>query len=495
MTTNHLLRFRWHGSWDRLFSQGLPKKLQRVLTHWLASQRWFLDKEKPIRQIELKDSFSVIIQNHFIWWLILQSNSSRLYQLPLALLSEAASGVIAQIEGHQSGYLVDAWHWHPFAQAMLQFIAGQGPAPHTPLKAWKLASIETDHPALLLNREHSNTAIQFDERYFLKAFRSITPGPQPEEEMGRELTRRVFPHVTHMLGGFALNCSSEPISLAVLSNYAKTLGSGWDWLLAKLQQPDEENKKIILDAIKQLGTRTAELHLTLAQPCNNDAFTPLPFDHHSYEALQQRVLHRLKRTQSHLRQQRFAHPHRKKQIDEFLELARKYHSDGAGLSSYTSWLMHRIHGDYHLGQVLRTDNDWLIIDFEGEPLRPLSERRAKDLPWRDVAGMLRSFSYLTLTAIKNAEVQSLRELTDVTIAIPSTFLFGYQIAMEKKYSQAEISLAVREMLPLYELEKALYEIEYELNTRPDWLNIPLVSAVQLLRAVKSDAFAGSSNVN
>jgi len=216
----------------------------------------------------------------------------------------------------------------------------------------------------------------------------------------------------------------------------------------------------LMESVQLLGQRTAELHRCLAQPSNNPNFAPEPFGQREYDALCARIVERYNILWN-LTKMRKGSPIRElfKRKDTLLAITQ--------LPFIPIMLnRQRIHGDYHLGQVLRTENDWLIIDFEGEPMRPLHERRAKDLCLRDLAGMIRSFAYLAGVS-------------------DSTFPNQLQEVFMKGYVNAEPSFfnpSSYQLLLLYVLEKTLYEIEYELASQrgPEWLLIPLSGAVILL---------------
>lgn len=423
--------------------------------------------------VRLEKAWPAKVAERTVWWCIVEANSqgvSRRYQLPMVLLKELETGqVIATLNGAEQGYVVDAWTWPPFAEWILQAMGGEEKPAH--LASWHEGSLRTDLKATPILKEQSNTALSLEGTYFLKAIRALAPGIQPEEEMGRELTARSFAHTIPMLGGLALTTQPESTSLAVLSKFTASLGSGWEWLLASVKAPPNNsaeaqwghipsNSDLLLESAHSLGQRTAELHRCLAQPSDDPAFAPEPFGQSDYDALCARILERYE-VLRHLTQLHNGSPIRElfKREDILLAITRQPFNP-------TTLKRHRIHGDYHLGQVLRTENDWLIIDFEGEPLRPLSERRAKDLCLRDVAGMIRSFAYLS-------------GITDSPFPneLRQAFMDGY-VKVEPSISNP----ASNQLLLLYVLEKALYEIEYELATQRghDWLLIPLAGAVILL---------------
>ncbi len=388
----------------------------------------------------------------------------------MVLLKELSAGqVIATLSGAEAGYIIDAWTWPPFVEWMLQLMARSETAPH--LTSWHEGTLRTDLQATPILKEQSNTSVTLGDTYFLKAIRSLVSGIQPEEEMGRELTARSFPHTIPMLGGLSLTTLPASTSLAVLSKFVASKGSGWEWLLASVKAPSgisaeaqweriPSNSGILLESAHLLGQRTAELHRCLAQPSDDAAFAPEPFGQSDYDTLCARILKRYE-VLWNLTKLHNGSPIRDlfKREDILLAITRQ---------SFIPTMLkrHRIHGDYHLGQVLRTANDWLIIDFEGEPLRPLSERRAKDLCLRDIAGMIRSFGYLS-------------GVTDSPFPneLRQAFMAGY-VKTEPSISNPSSN----QLLLLYVLEKTLYEIEYELATQRgmDWLLIPLAGAVGLL---------------
>jgi len=478
------LHIRWYGRWETLLERGLPDRWAKLLSRWMSRQRWYLGKEDRAPILHLEQGWPIEIAGRTVWWCILKAFSqgvTRQYQLPMVVLKEAGLGqAIATLAGAEAGYVVDAWTWPPFAQWVLRVMAGDEQVDY--LTAWKQAALRTDLAAKPLLKEQSNTAVTLGESYFLKAIRSLTAGIQPEEEMGRELTARSFPHTIPLLGGLILSTVPNSISLAVLSKFVPSLGSGWEWLLASISKkgmeepchtptvlrrsvpPDQDrvpsNGNALIESAHLLGQRTAELHHCLAQPSNDPAFAPEPFGQEDYDTLCSRIIERYEILWS-LTKHHKGSPIRAlfNREDTLLEITQQPFIP-------TTLQRHRIHGDYHLGQVLRTENDWLIIDFEGEPLRPLNERRAKDLCLRDVAGMINSFGYLGGVADSSFPCK-----------LSQAFLEGY-VKTEPSISNASSN----QLLLLYVLEKTLYEIEYELVTKrgPDWLLIPFSGVVILL---------------
>lgn len=467
------LHLHWYGRWESLLSNGLPRRWANVLGRWMGRQRWYLGKSDRPPTLQLVKTWRLDVAGQRVWWCILEGNDhvvTRQYQLPIVLLKEMGIGqVIATLHGAEQGYIVDAWTWPPFAEWLLRVMAGKESADH--LASWHDGPLRTDLTATPILKEQSNSAVTLGETYFLKALRAITLGVQPEEEMGRELTARSFTHTIPMLGGLSLTTQPESTSLAVLSKFVPSLGSGWEWLLASLQELMQipsllrwdqipSNSATLVESARLLGQRTAELHRCLAQPSDDPAFAPEPFGQSDYDALCARILKRYETLWNLTRH------HNGAPITELFNREETLLTIIQQPFIPTTLKRQRIHGDYHLGQVLRTENDWLIIDFEGEPLRPLNERRAKDLCIRDVAGMIRSFAYLS-------------GVTD------SPFPGELSVAFKEGYVKADPSISnpsSNQLFFLYMLEKTLYEIEYELVTRRgmDWILIPFSAAFMML---------------
>lgn len=464
--TNELPVLRRLGPWDKVFAKPLSDRLQLAINRWVEKQRWYLEKAVNYSTLAIEDATLIHVEAQDIWWLRLKYTSSAFsalpenihYQLPLFFDSQASvppPNCIARIEGRQNGYVIDAWQNLHFVN---WFVSGQAPpfierhhfCNTPPVDFSELAFKQIDDG-------QSNTSYLLGNRYFLKILRRLLPGNQPEAEMASELTRRGSSNTIPLISSWDWKLPDGHASLAMLSAAIEHLGTGWNWLQ---QCPSVE----LLPAIEQLGEATAALHLLLALPSNDPAFSPEPIDVH---ALQNRWQQRLVSTMSLV--QAVPSITTNDLGKAFLQLAQQHLSSGWPIPSSTATKAHRIHGDYHLGQVLRTINQWYIIDFEGEPLRPLEERRAKDLPWRDVAGMLRSFGYLHHTLARQGISFPLEETRQA-------FLNAYSERLDPSTQASMLT-----WLPHYELEKALYEIEYEIRSRPDWLEIPLSAAVKLLQ--------------
>jgi maltose alpha-D-glucosyltransferase/alpha-amylase len=433
---------------------------EKQLFRWLNQQRWFLEKQLGQQAFDTEAVHHCQAGKHPVWWLLIRTKSKQgtiYYQLPLAIISKRpkqTKHVIAKLNGESTGYLVDAWQ-EPWFIAWL-FSQWQSSTPPEfleiwcdPKQRWKKVSTASIHE---VDEGQSNQAFTLGNHYFLKVQRRLVPGPSVDEEMCRELTQRGSNSTIPLLA--SMQWKTVPLSspMAQLSPAIEHIDNGWNWLM--------QQKEMSANALQLLGQRTAELHQQLALPSDDDAFAP---ERVNRRQLKLRWTKRLKHTLTLL------HEHTSPLAESFKKLAQQFLQQGWNLPKECTTLAHRVHGDYHLGQVLRTKNDWLIIDFEGEPLRPINERRAKDLPWRDVAGMVRSLEYLHAVLKKKRRRFPIEDARDA-------YLAGYSAIIDSESKEELLN-----WLPHYELEKALYEIEYELRSRPDWLEIPLSAAVKLLQ--------------
>jgi len=385
-------------------------------------------------------------------------------------------------------------------------------------------------PARTGSAEQSNTSILYGNSMILKLFRRLQPGENPDAEIGRFLTEVAhYPRIPAFLGDIRATGSpdapqSEQTTLAMLQGLIENQGDGWQFTLDQLARyyeavapiplpadpidpidtgpppsfldsigadplpaPAREYAGPSLEAAALLGRRTAELHLALATPSINAAFQPEPFTATALADSAARVraqialaLEALKRALPSLP----AEPADAATLILSRRTALLAEADAvAQIPPEQAGLRIRIHGDYHLGQVLCARGDYFILDFEGEPARPLTERRAKQSPLRDVAGMLRSFSYAAYAALDHftqRHPNPARTLEPWALlwqhAVSTQFLAAWRttIASDAALNQlAPPPVPADRLLKAYLLEKALYELLYELNNRPAWVHLPL----------------------
>ncbi len=394
-------------------------------------------------------------------------------------------------------------------------------------------------PARTSSAEQSNTSILYDQKLILKLFRRLQPGENPDVEIGRFLTEVAhFPRIAPFLGEIrGRNNNGEQTTLAMLQGLVENEGDGWEFTLDELARyyesvstlalpPDtgappsfltelpssgepssaipaeaREHAGLSLDAAALLGRRTAELHLALATPTDNPAFTPEPFTPDALAADVTRIRAQITGALDALKRAFNTLPDELTTDSAALILSRRAQLFArahaiAEIPPAEAGMRIRIHGDYHLGQLLRSRNDYVILDFEGEPARPLAQRRAKQSPLKDVAGMVRSFSYAAYSALDRfaqrnpSAARSLEPWAQLWQNAASTaFLDAWRATMAaaeptpaRNPSAAHLTpqpLQAQRLLNAYLLEKALYELLYELNNRPAWVRIPLAGILSL----------------
>ena len=400
-----------------------------------------------------------------------------------------------------------------------------------------LAKVDRWPDPAVYGGQQSNTSAVFDSHAILKLFRRTGRGINPDLEIGRYLTEASpFPHVPAVLGGLELVDNQRQVAtVALLQEYVANEGDAWQLALDELNRylevvtseygeidpgpetlphasplelahadvPEAAQQVIgpILTMAALLGQRTAELHNALAAPTETASaeFAPLPFTVHYQRSLYQSMRTQVHQTLRTLRS-RWA------TIDESLQpgVARILEREDAIVAWFQkltagpiSASRIRCHGDYHLGQVLYTGRDFLIIDFEGEPDRPVSERRIRRSPLRDVAGMLRSFHYATSTALLTqlpatvtgqAACEGARRWLEVWYLWNSAaFLRGWLTHLDVPGLIPEDPEALRALLDAFVAEKLLYELRYELNNRPDWIQVPLYGLLQVTDTLNPSA--------
>jgi maltokinase len=319
--------------------------------------------------------------------------------------------------------------------------------------------------------EQSNSSMVFDEELILKAFRRLEPGINPELELLRFLTEYGFQNIAALGGWYAYSGKQMDATLGVLQKFVHG-DDGWELALDELGTAPQR----FVGRVRRLGEVTGRMHSVLGSDSNDPNFRPEQPSVESLGLLTATVDEQIERIFLEL-------PAENEALDPI-------RGRGEEVRDHLRMLTHagsvgrviRTHGDYHLGQTLYADDDWIILDFEGEPARGLAERRRKRSPLRDVAGMLRSFAY----AASASELQR-------GVVAPETwehdareeFLAGYRETADPTLLPVGEE-AMRRLLTVFELEKAVYELRYELDNRPDWVRIPVAGIVRLLEEASSD---------
>jgi maltose alpha-D-glucosyltransferase/alpha-amylase len=513
----------------RLLAETLYRRLlQDVLPGFLATRRWFAAKGERIESFE--------IRQHVIWkdkqneWLLarlqvnLAGDITQTYSLPLALRWEKESeeqlravwpDTLAKVRSRaRMGLLYDAFADETFCHKLLEAMShnAQIPVDGGLLKFSSTAAfpgLVGEDPARLPVRrsavESSNTTIRYGEQLFLKGYRLLQWGINPELEMGRFLTDiSPYDRIVPLAGALEYEDADGTVAtLALLQGYVPNQGDAWQYTLDTLTrflqdcllQPEAIQARLdtlhnaYLHCMHILGQRTSELHRALAVETDDLLFDPEPITPEDLRVWNQRVCTEAIQTLEQLERQQANLPKALQKQARQLLTAR---------DTVLAWIQSlrpeavqavktRYHGDYHLGQVLMANNDFILIDFEGEPSRSLEERRRKHSALRDVAGMLRSFNYAAysaltqLTADRPADYALLEPFAkDWEHRTAQAFLSGYQEAVGGCSVYPEDPAAAQALIQLFVLEKALYELRYELANRPDWVHVPLGGLCELL---------------
>ncbi|MEO6495959.1 MAG: sugar phosphotransferase [Solirubrobacteraceae bacterium] len=316
-----------------------------------------------------------------------------------------------------------------------------------------------------IGAEQSNSSVVFGEELILKVFRRVEPGINPDLEISRFLTERGFEHIPGLAGWYEIEGRNLDATLGMLQRFVSGARDGWELALEELASDPEA----FLERVTSLGEVIGRLHAVLGSDASDPAFSPEVPSTESLGLLTATIDEEIERIFMELgdRPEAAEIAGRGEEVRDLLRMLTQVAVGGRVI---------RHHGDLHLGQTLLADGHWLVLDFEGEPARPLAERRRKRSPLRDVAGMLRSFSY----AVSASEQQTGTSAPEGwEQRARDAFLAGY-------HQTVDVSLlppgqaATEQLLAIFELEKAVYELRYELNNRPDWVRIPVAGILRLL---------------
>ena len=436
------------------------------LAAWLPGQRWFAGKGTPITGLTITADTVLIAGDPGLRHLIAavaQDSGTERYQVLAGMreqipdrLRHAVIGPAGPLAPGQIGY--DALHDPQLTSWLLAAMARQHSAGPLRFGAEPGAAIPAGADSLVLTAEQSNTCLVFGEEAILKVFRRPSPGPNADLEIPRALAQRGSPHVAQPLGWLAGTLARQPSVLAILSRYLRSATDGWSLAATSVRDLYASDQVRAAEAggdfapeAHRLGEATAELHRTLA-----DAFGTFKLPPGAHRDLAEQMLSRLDAALADVPE---LAPHAGLLASAFGELA--------AISEPLA--VQRIHGDYHLGQVLRTENGWVALDFEGEPLVPLEQRTSRYPALRDVAGMLRSFDYAARhQLLGHPDARQLAGPADTWVEqCQQAFCAGY--ARAGGLDPQANSVLLRSLM----LEKAVYEVTYEARHRPSWLTIPL----------------------
>jgi maltose alpha-D-glucosyltransferase / alpha-amylase len=523
-----------HG-WADLFRQpNLPQLESDVIPNFLPRQRWFGAKDQRVKAASVLARGEIIRSaeegpERFLAAVLevqLARGARQRYFVPLATIWASAEtelrlglipATLAELrQFRREGALVDALSQDGFSLALMDAIRQEATMP---LEGGEIRCCKTPlfdavvPPERLVVRrsgvEQSNSSIIFDNYGMLKTYRRLQPGPHPEIEMARFLVERAgFANTPPLLAFMELDLDSnnrpEAHALGVLFGFVQNQGDGWtqaldyltryldDALVSSGAHPSDlpDPDVFFLSLSRQLGLRTAEMHRALAEQGHDDpAFVPEPVSaadiaewRRDLEGAAADILSKLERERAKL-------PASTQDLAERLLGQRDnlFRQIRVLIPDEVEAQKTRYHGDFHLGQVLVVKNDFFIIDFEGEPARPLADRRRKSSPLRDVAGMIRSFDYASFTAVRQlaeARPAAAPRMTQLAEAWRHRAVDGFRAAYRKAMRGCAAYPAsktqARTMLAFFILEKAVYEVSYELANRPGWVDIPLNGVLSIL---------------
>src|SRR2546421_4789237 len=436
---------------------------EKSLIENVTGQRWSGAKSRTVSHSEVLDTVTIRQTEPQLSLALVElrydTGSHDLYQL---LFSGQAEG--AQFDGLAE----DASLARELVSAMrssLTLQGGQGVVEFQPAEDFSALGRELG-AARLVASEQSNSSVVFDDALILKVFRRLEPGINPELEMLRFLTEQSFRNIPALGGWYGYSGGPLTATLGLLQEYVAGAIGGWELALGEIASAPES----FLDRLGRLGEVTANMHTALGADPTDLAFAPEEPSVESLGLLTATVDEEIARVFLSLPDddERLAPIlGRGEEVREQLRLLTHAGSSGRVI---------RTHGDYHLGQTLWKGNDWILLDFEGEPARTLVERRRKRSPLRDVAGMLRSFAYAATAAelTRDADVPE-----DWEERARERFLESYLETVDPALLPPG-EAAIERLLAVFELEKAVYELRYELDNRPDWVGIPVAGIERLM---------------
>jgi len=531
--------------WNDLFQQekSIHQLENQVLTTYLKRMRWFGGKARAVNAVKVYQNIILETSDGFAHYLLLKVRYSdgptEIYALPIVFISERqaemgeipSEAIICKLENEvQTGYLIDGIYSENFRNALFMLMAKNAAinGNHYPVKAIAgkfliQNGIPENLTSKVLKADQSNSAIIFNDTYFVKLFRKVEYMVNPDFEIINFLTEQhQFNNIPAYGGSVELIHPEKPnLLLLMLQQLVPNKGDAWQYFLQELKgfyehaieseyhlrplpikphtlslnwenTPESLQLLIGKDAANRaalLGKRTAEMHLALANTPNNPDFAPRPLDEnfqkHLLENLEKLVKNKFELLEKNIekvpismRQEAQYMIHEYDRVIAFLRRVLTKPLEGNRI---------RIHGDYHLGQVLVTNDDYFILDFEGEPDKLHEERRDLYPSLKDVAGMMRSFRYAAYAVIfqqydsDEALRGKLMPVADVWYHYMSRYFLGSYIETAHGSGIIPSDDKINDLLQIYSFKKAIYELGYEINNRPDWAVIPLQSLVKFVK--------------
>ena len=442
--------------------------IEDTLATWLVKQRWFAGKGRTVHELAVVADTELIPGDPGLRHLMVTVShgaTSDCYQLFIGYRARLPARLRhARIGTHAGLQIYDGLHDSALTRELLDAIAAERTVGTLRFGRIPGAEIEPGLDSLVLTGEQSNTSLVFGESAIFKVFRRVTPGPNPDLEVASALAKLGSSHIAEPYGWIETRIDGAGAVLAILSRYLRAASDGWSLAATSVRDLYATEDARAAEAggdfageAERLGVATAQVHQDLAE-----AFGRSELDPEAIRELAEQMYRRLDLA-----------------IAAVPELGRYADKVGDAYSNLAKLInpvpAQRVHGDYHLGQVMRTQAGWVVLDFEGEPASPLAQRRARSTPLRDVAGMLRSFDYAARhQLLTHPDAERLApKASDWVRRNGDAFCAGYAAA--GGLDPAENSVLLRAML----LDKAVYEVIYEARHRPTWVPIPLESIAEL----------------
>ncbi|WP_372368707.1 hypothetical protein [Candidatus Uabimicrobium sp. HlEnr_7] len=478
------------------------RKNTEALSSYIIHQRWYRGKSQSNHNISIDDVIEIANEQYI--FIVTANNSIKHKYILFLILSEQKqqNSMFNLYIDNKQLFVYDGCQNEEYCNNLWNII--QFPDTYRNLSSFIIhQNLDLSiNNSKLQDIEQSNTNIIYDDRLLLKIFRQPQPGTNPDLEINVFLSEQGFCHVPKTVAAIRYTSDSGKIfDIAIVQELVKNAKDCWEHtvdLASKfLVQNREENlaQRSIFSSLKTipstmelsanfaklLGQRTAELHLALTNTNDNADFTPSKIDNLYLLNLYKGFCGILQEVVDTLENSDMRTNHN---VIKFLEAKNYLQTHFESLTTIkTEGFRIRCHGDYHLGQILKLETDIVILDFEGEPLRPIEERRQKQSPFKDVAGMIRSFNYAGFKAAMDLGTTDISRANYWGNIVSTTFLSEYLKVAESGKFLSQNKQQQRVLLQLFLFDKALYELKYELNNRPDWVHIPLSGIISLLNDV------------
>ena len=450
----------------------LTERLDDLIAGWLPRQRWFAGKDRGIDDVSVATETELVSGDPALCHLVIavrQGEQVDRYQVPVGLRRELPGRLeYAEIGRIDGVHVYDAVHDPDLTRVLLAKMA-EG-ADVGPLAFRSIGTLETGLASLASPAEQSNTSLIYGDLYICKLFRRLTPGVNPDLELSRGLMGVGSKHVPALHGWISCELDGTVCTLAMLTEFLRTGTDGWQLagtsvrdLYAEADLHADEVGGDFASESERLGAATAEVHRDLATAFGTGVMSAAEL-----RTLARQMHARLNEACAAVPQLVPYAGRLSAAFDAFAELQEPL-------------LVQRVHGDFHLGQVMRTETGWTLLDFEGEPAKSLEERRQPAHPLRDVAGMLRSYDYAARHLLVNGKAVSGNP--DQLEFRAHEWAERNRTAFCRGYAEAGgvDPAAHEEIIRAFEFDKAVYEVMYEARNRPSWLHIPL-SSIAALRA-------------